>query len=114
MNKKTGFLVILSLALVASVPFMTAEAAKKKPAVDKRMHNQNKRIEQGVKSGQLTETEAKDLRAKHKALRDQEKAMRAKNGGKLTDADKAKLQADLDASSKDIYAQKHDAEKKAK
>ena len=55
---------LIATALIASVPAIgTAQAAdtQSTPRVDQRQAQQSKRIEQGVKSGQLTEKETARL-----------------------------------------------------
>src|SRR2546423_2033439 len=71
--------------------------------------NQQERIEQGLKSGQLTTREASRLeREESRVERDQGRAMR---DGKLTPAEKARLAREQDKVSRDIYREKHDAQK---
>src|SRR4051812_15631210 len=70
--------------------------------------NQQERIEQGLKSGQLTTREAAKLqREEARVERDQARAMR---DGKLSDAEKARLAREQDKVSRDIYREKHDAQ----
>lgn len=67
--------------------------------------NQEKRIEQGLKSGELNTHEAAKLeREESKVNRIQAKALK---DGKLTDAEKAKLNAEQNKVNKDIYQAKH-------
>src|SRR2546423_1097429 len=70
--------------------------------------NQQERIEQGLKSGQLTTREASRLeREESKVERDQARAMR---DGKLSPAEKARLAREQNQVSRDIYREKHDAQ----
>jgi hypothetical protein len=80
------------------------------PVANARQENQKERIEQGVKSGELTRKEAAKLRAEQRAIR-AEKRM-AKADGKVTAAERAKLRRDQNRASRDIYRQKHDAQKR--
>ena len=80
------------------------------PVVTQRQENQKARIDEGVKSGELTKKEAGKLRAEQRAIR-AEKRM-AKADGKVTKAERAKLRHDQNKASADIYKQKHDAQKK--
>jgi hypothetical protein len=70
--------------------------------------NQQERIEQGLKSGQLTTQEAARLeREEARVERDQSRAMQ---DGKLTPAEKQRLSREQNNVSRDIYREKHDAQ----
>jgi hypothetical protein len=70
--------------------------------------NQQERIEQGLKSGQLTTGEAARLeREEAKVERDQARALR---DGSLSPAEKARLAREQNKVSRDIYREKHDAQ----
>src|SRR2546423_4829718 len=70
--------------------------------------NQQERIEQGLKSGQLTTREAARLeREEAKVERDQARALR---DGTLSPAEKARLAREQNKVSRDIYREKHDAQ----
>jgi len=75
------------------------------PVANRRMRRQRRRIKQGVKSGQLTKDEAKDLKADHKVLRDEIKD--AKKDGVVTKDERKQIQKDENAESKKIYDLKH-------
>src|SRR5256885_1138320 len=62
--------------------------AKPKPTVARRKENQQDRIAQGVKSGQLTPGETSKLESKEAALNAETKADRAAKGGKRRAAEK--------------------------
>jgi hypothetical protein len=70
--------------------------------------NQQSRIEQGLKSGQLTTQEAARLeREQARIERDQARALQ---DGKLSPAEKARLAREQNRASRDIYREKHDAQ----
>jgi hypothetical protein len=94
------------------MPLRAQDAAPKQGEVNRRLRRQNKRIKQGVKSGELTKSEAKELKTKDKAIHAEEHEMRKEDGGKLTQADKKELNQELNQNSKEIYQEKHDAEKR--
>ena len=106
---KTRFVALLVVAL-----FVIASAqqafAQSTPKADKREHNQQARIKQGVKSGELTKREAVKLEKEQAKIRVEEKAMKA--DGKVTAAERAKLQYDQNKASKRIYKQKHDKQER--
>jgi hypothetical protein len=82
-----------------------------KSEVGKRQENQQDRIAQGVKSGQLTagETarlEGREARVNHEIARD-----RAANGGKLTGREKAHINRQQNRTSRAIYRDKHNGRK---
>jgi hypothetical protein len=86
-----------------------APAAQPKPIVAQRKENQQDRIANGVKSGQLTAGETSKLETKEAAINGETKADRAANGGKLTAAEKTQINKQQNGVSKQIYADKHNA-----
>jgi len=93
--------VIMTLCFVAP-----AFAGTGDPGVNKRQHRQQRRIGQGVKSGELTRREA--VRLEREQVRIARKEARFKSDGELTRRERASLQRDLNRSSRHIYGQKHD------
>ncbi|HTZ18459.1 MAG TPA: hypothetical protein VMB78_08470 [Dissulfurispiraceae bacterium] len=93
----------LACALAAAPVF----AANNDPVIDRREINQQNRIEQGVKSGELTRNEAGKLEAQQTSIPQREERMAARNSGNLTPADKAKLTRQQNRASKNIYRKKH-------
>ncbi|HTQ62284.1 MAG TPA: hypothetical protein VMI32_18810 [Candidatus Solibacter sp.] len=87
----------------------SAPAAKPDPTVAQRKENQQDRIANGVKSGQLTAGETGKLETKEAAINGETKADRAANGGKLTTAEKQQINKQQNGVSKQIYADKHNA-----
>jgi hypothetical protein len=77
--------------------------------VGQRRENQQDRIAQGIKSGQLTAGETAKLENQQKGINQQVKADRAANGGKLTPAEKRQVNKEQNAASKNIYNKKHNA-----
>jgi hypothetical protein len=77
--------------------------------VDQRRENQQDRIAQGVKSGQLTAGETAKLENQQRAINQQTRADRAANGGKLTAGEKAQINKEQNKASKNIYNKKHNA-----
>ena len=78
-------------------------------AVGQRRENQQDRIAQGIKSGQLTAGETAKLENQQKGINQQVKADRAANGGKLTQGEKKQINKEQNAASKNIYNKKHNA-----
>jgi len=77
-------------------------------SVDAREHSQHKRINQGVRSGQLTKEETRGLATQQREIRQEKRQYRS--DGKFTKAERKDVQQDLNKASKDIYQEKHDAE----
>ena len=84
-------------------------AAKPDPSIAQRKENQQDRIANGIKSGQLTAGETSKLETKEAAINGETKADRAANGGKLTSAEKAQINKQQNSVSKQIYQDKHNA-----
>ena len=104
----------LAAALAAlAVPVMAQDAGAPvdpKPAtVHQRKENQQDRIANGVQSGQLTAGEAANLEKKEAGINTETRDMREDNGGKLTNADRQKLQQQQNQMSNQIYRDKHNA-----
>jgi hypothetical protein len=86
-------------------------AAKPDPSIAQRKENQQDRIANGVKSGQLTAGETANLENKEAAINGEEKADKAANGGKLTGAERQQINRQQNQTSKQIYDDKHNAAK---
>ena len=79
------------------------------PTVQDRRENQQDRIAQGVKSGQLTPGETANLETKEAALNGEIAADRKANGGTLTQAEKQQVNQQQNQLSKQIYTDKHNS-----
>jgi hypothetical protein len=80
------------------------------PGIDKRQDNQQKRIDAGVKSGQLTEREAARLEKRKAKL--QADNQKAQADGVVTKGERRQLNREANRDSKAIAKQKHDAQHK--
>jgi hypothetical protein len=111
--KKWSFVPVMVLAAgtlaFAQDPALAPADPQPKSEVGKRAENQQDRIAQGVKSGQLTAGETANLETKEAAINGEVKADRAANGGKLTAAEKAQVNGQQNQLSKQIYQDKHNA-----
>ena len=85
--------------------------AQSNQEINARKENQQDRIAQGVKSGQLTAGETRHLEAREVHINRQERRMRAADGGHLTAADRAKINREQNRTSRAIYRDKHNAAK---
>jgi len=109
--KKFGILpaAIFLAGTAAMAQSTTAPATTPDPTIAQRKENQQDRIAQGVKSGQLTAGETANLETKEAAINGETKADRAANGGKLTPAEKNQINSQQNKLSNQIYDDKHNA-----
>jgi len=75
--------------------------------VDQRRENQQDRIAQGIKSGQLTAGETAKLESKEAAVNKEVRTDRQSNGGKLTQGEKKQVNQQQNKLSSKIYQDKH-------
>ena len=75
------------------------------PGIQRREMNQEQRIQQGVKSGELTPRETGRLEAQQARVKQDEERMKA--DGKLTKAERNKLKREQNRASRNIYRKKH-------
>lgn len=106
MKKIIGIILVGAASLMLST---VSIAGPKDPGIQKREQNQEKRIQQGVQSGQLTPAEAAKLEAQQAKIKQDEERMKA--DGKLTKAERRKLKREQDQASKNIYRKKHNEQK---
>jgi len=99
-----------SILLGGALAALILPAAAQAQSIHQRKENQQDRIAQGVKSGQLTPHETARFEHKEAKLNQETRRMRAANGGSLTPAEKAKVTRQQNHLSRDIYHQKHDAQ----
>ncbi|PWU04642.1 MAG: hypothetical protein C5B52_01250 [Bacteroidetes bacterium] len=88
----------------------TGFSQTKTPGVTKRQEHQQERIANGVKDGELTAKETKHLEAREEKIQADKKE--AKADGKVTKKEREKLQKEENRTSRAIYHQKHDAQKR--
>lgn len=79
--------------------------------VNAREQNQQDRIANGVKSGELTPKETMNVEKQQQHIQNQEKRDMAKNNGHLTKGEQAKLNREQNRASRNIYAKKHNNRK---
>jgi len=97
--------IILTVAAAALVAASLSADQK----IAQRKENQQDRIAQGVKSGQLTAGETVRLETKESKLNKETRTERAANGGKLTGAEKRQVNRQQNRLSTDIYKDKHNS-----
>jgi hypothetical protein len=75
--------------------------------VGQRRENQQDRVAQGIKSGQMTAGEAARTENREQGINQQIHADRQANGGKLTGQEKKQINHEQNGASRQIYRQKH-------
>ncbi len=92
-----------SLMFAQETPQNTADTMT--PRITKRQINQQRRIKQGVKSGELTPAETRRLEAQQAKIQADKQA--AKADGKVTPQERRKLRREENRASRNIYRLKH-------
>jgi|CXWL01.1.fsa_nt_gi uncharacterized membrane protein YebE (DUF533 family) len=95
--------------IAASAQTVAPAASAATPRVDARQAHQEKRIEQGQASGQLTPRETRRLQREQKGIARAE--ANAKADGTVTPQERKRLHKMQDAAGQDIRHQKHDMQK---
>ncbi|MBV9527341.1 hypothetical protein [Sphingomonas sp.] len=103
----SAMLAIASVTLTASPAFARWGAHPRRAEVNGRLWNQNERIRAGVRDGQLSQSEARQLRADDRGIYHEEHEMASFDGGHITKADQRSLNQQENAVSKDIYTDRH-------
>lgn len=99
---KLSFAAAAALALASTVCM-----AQTSPTINQRKENQQDRIAQGVRSGQLTAGETHRLEGREASINREEHNMRRADDGHLTRADRATLTHRQNRTSRAIYRDKH-------
>jgi CRISPR/Cas system CSM-associated protein Csm2 small subunit len=98
--------VLIALAATSGVALAQSNGTSSTPRIDQRQANQQKRIDEGVRSGALTNREAARLQ------RGQERVARMENraiaDGKVTAKERRRIEHVQDQQSRKIYREKHD------
>jgi hypothetical protein len=100
--KYSRIIITLFAAALMSGTMFAQEAT---PKINERQVDQQKRIRQGVRSGELTRKEARHLEAGEAKIQHDKKM--AKADGKVTKAERNKLRHEQNHESKAIYNKKH-------
>jgi hypothetical protein len=77
--------------------------------INQRKTDQQDRIAQGVKSGQLTAGETSHLERQEAGINKEERGMRAQDNGHLTKSDRSTLHKQQNQESRRIYRDKHNS-----
>jgi hypothetical protein len=102
MNRLFGLTSTAGLILILGA---TAMAGPRTPYINKRQENQQDRIRQGIKSGELTRHEAVRLERESGTI--QAEKLVDKSDGHVTQAERRQLDRQLNRESRQIYRLKH-------
>jgi hypothetical protein len=97
---------LVTLLAAAGIALPASAQTQSTPRVDQRQANQERRIEQGVKSGSLTQKEAARLEKGQAHVQKMEN--KAVADGKVTKKEQARLEHAQNNQSRKIYREKHD------
>ena len=93
---------LLTLTLAQPIPARAGE-------IKERQKHQQERIDEGVKSGELTKKETLKLEAEQAKIQKKKRRFK-RNDGKIGPKERAKLEQEQDKASQHIYKEKHDAQ----
>jgi hypothetical protein len=103
MRKTISLLVAAVFVVGASAVSMAGSRG-----IDRRQYREQQRINQGIRSGELTRREARRLEAGLARIRIDERF--ARSDGNLSPRERARLNRELNHESRNIYRQKHDGQ----
>ena len=109
MNKS---IIAAIIAATFALPGFVLAQTTSTPRIDERQANQEKRIDQGVKSGELNKKEA--ARLEKGQARIQKMENKAMADGKMTKKEKARIEHAQNVESRKIRREKHDKQKAKK
>ncbi|HKX27720.1 MAG TPA: hypothetical protein VJ302_08520 [Blastocatellia bacterium] len=104
MRKLFPILTAISLTLVLSAAAFAQERPRT-PRIRERQENQQQRIGQGVRSGELTSRETVRLEREQRGIQREKRA--AKADGVVTRAERREIRHDQNRASRDVYRAKH-------
>ena len=91
-----------SASAEASHPTQWQKAHPRRAEVNQRLHNQNRRIRNEVREGEMSPQRAAKLHKEERQIRGEERAMASQNGGHITKQEQAVLNQQENALSKQI------------
>lgn len=103
MRKTVSLFVAVVFVLGASAVSMAGQHG-----IDARQHREQQRINQGIRSGELTRREARRLETGLARIRIDERF--ARSDGYISPRERARLNRELNRESRGIYRQKHDGQ----
>ncbi len=107
MIKKSLLLVLAGSLIGGALMAQETVTPKREAQVERRATRQQKRIAQGVASGQLTPKETRNLEKREGKINHD--IAKAEADGKITKKEQAKINAEQNKASKKIFHKKHNA-----
>jgi len=110
-SKREGRAVAFAIATVFAIGLAGSASAEetqwqknhpRRTQVNHRLANQNRRIHQQVKEGELSKPQAAQLHHEDHQIRQEERDMASQNGGHITKTEQKALNQQLNGVSKDI------------
>ena len=108
MNNKS--LILIATLSIAAASVAQAQTGTRDPRINARQHAQHDRIRQGVRSGELTRHETRQVAGEQRDIRQLERAY--KSDGTLTGAERRDLRHEQNQASRNISQQKHDTQER--
>jgi hypothetical protein len=99
----------MKLSLIAAAALALTSTIGMAQNINQRKDYQQDRIAQGIRSGQLTAGETRNLESREASINREEYFMRRADDGHLTAGDRAALTCRQDRVSSSIYRDKHNA-----
>ena len=97
---------ILGGLLIAALAFTSmAQAQDRTPVINHRQHRQERRINQGLRSGELTRNETRHLRGDERRIGEQKRMAMA--DGRMNRGERRRLRREQNRTSRAIYRDKH-------
>jgi len=105
--KKIMIMMVAGMMAITITASAQQAAPRAKTEVGQRQQNQNARINNGVKNGELTKGQAHALHQEDRSIHNEIKADRQQNGGKLTPVEKKEINQQQNQVNKQIHNEKH-------
>ncbi|HWQ34349.1 MAG TPA: hypothetical protein VNQ79_15990 [Blastocatellia bacterium] len=105
MKKLFSTIIVAGIAFALTAPAFAQTAGTKTPGIRHRQRNQQHRIRQGVRSGELTAGETRRLEKEQKDIQQDKKA--AKSDGTVTAQERREIHQEQNQASRHIYRAKH-------
>ncbi len=99
------FAIFVGLTVMAGAQTPAPTPGKRTPLATKRQENQQKRIGQGVASGELKKGEVRKLEKEQRDVQQEKREARA--DGTVTGAERKEIQKEQNQASRKIYRAKH-------
>jgi hypothetical protein len=109
MKKQVGMVLAAVVFVIGFSVVTNAQTYRRSHNINAREARQERRIYQGVASGELTQREALRLDREEDRI-DRIEARYRRTGDGLSPRERERLERDLNRSSRDIYRQKHDGQ----